>query len=252
MNTTHPARQSAVRRLAGSVEALIKAAFVNGIGRLPDASDAFEKVACWIRFSRWCVQQRAHAGSYNAFPQYSYLDRYMLYERVIQEERLDEEGINFLEFGVYRGESIAWWRGRIAHSDARFVGFDTFTGLPEEWYRGACSGTFSADGKLPLNDDHRCEFQVGMFQQTLPRFLDGFMRRGRIVLHLDADLYSSTLFVLASMAGLLRPGDLLFFDEFSTPRHEFQAFHDFAKIMYLRYQLVGAVNNFAQVCLSVN
>jgi len=81
-----------------------------------------------------------------------------------------------------------------------------------------------------------------MFQDTLPRFLRDFARNKRLVLHLDADLYSSTLFVLTSVASLLRPGDLLPFDEFAAPAHEFRAFDDFVKAFGLCYEVVGAVN----------
>jgi hypothetical protein len=46
----------------------------------------------------------------------------------------------------------------------------------------------------------------GWFQNTLPGFLNAFTPRPRLVVHSDSDLYSSTLFTLASLNMLLVPG----------------------------------------------
>jgi O-methyltransferase len=228
-----------------------KAAFVNGVGRAPRLGAWFEKLSCWIEFSRWCVEKGAVAGKYGTDSGLSQSPRYGLYESVIKREELDANAFDYLEFGVYRGDSIAWWRTRIVHPNAQFIGFDTFTGLPEQWYEGAPSGAFSTAGEPPVMDDARVCFHVGLFQETLPKFVQGFARNKKLVIHLDADLYSSTLFVLVSVASLLRPGDLLFFDEFATPTHEFRAFNDFVKAYGLQYEVIGAVNNFNQLCLKV-
>ncbi|MFY9743488.1 MAG: glycosyltransferase [Candidatus Sulfotelmatobacter sp.] len=174
-----------------------------------------------------------------------------MYESIVKQENLDTEGIDYLEFGVYRGDSIKWWSERIATSGARFIGFDTFTGLPEQWHEGAPPGTFSTQGNPPITHDSRVNFEVGMFQETLPEFIRRFKRNKKLVLHLDADLYSSTLFVLTSIASMLTPGDLLFFDEFATPRHEFRAFSDCVKAFGIKCDVVGAVNGFNQVCFKI-
>jgi O-methyltransferase len=41
-------------------------------------------------------------------------------------------------------------------------------------------------------------------------------------------MFTSTLFVLTTPAPFLKPGDLIFFDEFSCPLDEFRAFEEFA------------------------
>jgi hypothetical protein len=71
------------------------------------------------------------------------------------------------------------------------------------------------------------------------------------VVHMDADLYSSTLFALTSMAPFLREGDIILFDEFNIPNHEFDAWSDFVRSYYIQYEVVGAVNNFYQVAMRV-
>lgn len=106
----------------------------------------------------------------------------------------------FLEFGVCRGESIIWFSRRFSNPNSLFLGFDTFTGLPEDWEMGnQPSGTFSCKGQEPAVDDSRVSFVKGLFSDTLPKTIDRIKAaaEGRTVLvHFDADLFSSTLFVL--------------------------------------------------------
>jgi O-methyltransferase len=229
---------------------MAKTTFVNAVGRLP-YTGVVDKLACWLRFSHWCIQRGRHVGRYDEYHKGQYEDRYAFYETIIQRESLDLAPIDFLEFGVYQGASLIWWSSRISHPNARFIGFDSFMGLPERWSKYPPT-TFSTDGKIPEISDRRCHFEVGLFQHTLPSFLQSFSRQGRLIVHLDADLYSSTLFALSSLAPILRESDLLFFDEFASPTSEFRAFDDFARAYMLHYDLIGAVNNFNRVCLRIN
>jgi len=228
---------------------LAKASFVNTVGKLPSSS-VIDKLASWIRFSHWCMERGASVGRYDTNSAGRYDDRYRLYEQAIVREALERQPVDYLEFGVYEGASIAWWARRLFHPDTRFFGFDTFTGLPEKWAKYP-PNTFSTEGRIPDLPDTRVHFYQGFFQQTVPGFLRDFSRQTRLVVHLDADLYSSTLFALTALSTVLEPDDLLFFDEFAAPTSEFRAFDDFVSAYMVKYEVLGAVNNFNRVCVKL-
>lgn len=193
-------------------------------------------------FSRWV--RKAGKPAYNDFPsKWDYGKRFGLYEHVLQTESLTQAPILYLEFGVAQGESFKWFLERNTHPESRFHGFDTFTGLPEDWGPFK-KGYFNNNNKPPEIHDPRGSFHQGLFQQTLPGFLKQIERDRKIVLMLDADLYSSTLFVLTSLAPFLKKDDLIFFDEFAVPTHEFKAFLDFTSAYYRELRLIAAANNY--------
>ncbi|HEX2617509.1 MAG TPA: TylF/MycF/NovP-related O-methyltransferase [Flavobacteriales bacterium] len=148
--------------------------------------------------------------------------------------------VDYLEFGVFQGRSFRWWVEHNTHPDSRFYGFDTFTGLPEDW-GGFKAGDMSAG--IPDIRDPRVTFVKGLFQDTLPGFIAGWKGTGRKVIHLDADLYTSTLYVLCSLAPYLRAGDVLLYDEFAVPEHEYLAFRNFSDSFRVKYEVIGARNN---------
>ncbi len=173
---------------------------------------------------------------------WDYNKRYKLYEYLFNEKGLDS-GINYLEFGVSDGHSFLWWVKHNQHQASRFYGFDTFEGLPEDW-GGFKKGAMSTNSSIPSIDDNRAVFYKGLFQETLPVFLQMLDKNSRKVIMMDADLYTSTLYALTSLAPKLQKGDLILFDQFNVPRHEFLAFQDFITSYYLNFQLIGAANNY--------
>lgn len=162
--------------------------------------------------------------------------------------------ILYLEMGVAQGGTLRWWTDEITHPEARFVGFDTFQGLPED-YGAVRAGSFSNNGQLPDIRDPRCSFQVGLFQQTVPGFLKQAPLHRRLVIYLDADIYSSTLYVLTSFAPHLKPGDLLVLDDFASVRSPtcvFRALVDFCAAYGFRYTPLASSSAHAQVALRVD
>ena len=186
-------------------------------------------------------------------PLRNYGNRVKLHEHVVVSEGLANKPIHYLEFGVAGGTSFMWWIGANKHPASRFFGFDTFEGLPEDWHFFK-KGAFSFD--TPLLEDARGTFIKGLFQDTVYKFLDNYRANmdtpeATRVLHLDADLYSSTLFALTMLAPFLRNGDILLFDEFNIPNHEFAAWNDFVRSYYINYEVIGSVNNFYQTAIRV-
>ena len=97
---------------------------------------------------------------------------------------------------------------------------------------------------MPALLDGRGKYYKGLFQQTLPVFLKAFDNSRRKVIMMDADLWSATLYALSSLAPYLNKGDIIFFDEFVVPTHEFKAFQDFTQSYYINLELVAAANNY--------
>jgi hypothetical protein len=198
----------------------------------PRAQRMLMRAAYLGRFSEWIDEQELAPG---------FESRFALYAHLLASERLDAP-IHYLEFGVFHGTSIRWWSEQVKDPNARFVGFDTFVGLPEAW-AGLSQGALTTRGQLPQIDDPRVSFEAGLFQDTLPGFLDRQRLDGRLVVNLDPDLYSSTLYVLTMLAPQLRPGDLLIFDEMGSVREpvtEFRAFLDFASAYRVGYRALAA------------
>ena len=54
----------------------------------------------------------------------------------------------------------------------------------------------------------------------------------------------------ADKAGL-KSGDVIFFDEFNVPMHEYKAFTEWANSFYIDYEVIGTVNNFYQLALKI-
>jgi O-methyltransferase len=183
-------------------------------------------------------------------PLRKYSDRINLFNHISKNENLETGPIHYFEFGVASGLSFLWWLDKNKHQDSKFTGFDTFEGLPEDWHFFK-KGAFSHNA--PTIPDVRGKFVKGLFQDTLYQFLSEYQpdENVRRVLHMDADLYSSTLFSLTMMAPYLKKGDILFFDEFNIPNHEFAAWNDFVRSYYIKYEVVGAVNNFYQTCFKI-
>lgn len=203
-------------------------------------------VASWIRFAHW---RRIHPVEWPADGKQN--DRGWLYQSVIQKERLNSEPIDFWEFGVFRGESLFDWLHLISQQESRFCGFDTFTGLPERWRATEPEGAFNVYGRIPETNDPRCRFEVGLFQKTLLPVVSHHDFSRRLVVHLDADLYSSTLFVLTTLAPYFKSGDIVFFDNFICSTDEFRAFEDFVKAFRVKYEVLGAVEEYLRVCVKI-
>lgn len=201
------------------------------------------------RLSRWI--EKTPGSRFNDFynRKVIYADRFKLHEFVIDHE-IKDQTIDYLEFGVARGIAFKWWVEKNKNPETRFYGFDVFTGLPEDF--GIMKKYhFDTQGEAPKIDDKRVSFIKGLFQNSLFDFLNNYYSNRRMVIHMDADLYSSTLFVLTTIFPRLKKDDIIIFDEFSVPTYEFRAFSDFASAYNLNYELIGSKNNYLQIAIKL-
>lgn len=147
---------------------------------------------------------------------------YATLRQVIHEH--DPEGWA-VEFGVYSGYSLGIIANRMP-----VIGFDSFEGLPEDWREGFPKGTFAlwssnAPG-VQLLPPANAIIVAGWFEDTCPTFpfpsLD--------LVHIDCDLYSSTVTALDAITGAVDVGTLMVFDEFHSypgaEEHEAKAFSE--------------------------
>lgn len=118
-----------------------------------------------------------------------------------------------LEFGVFRGLTINAMAD--AFPASTFHGFDSFVGLPEDWRDNFTKGTFNrSEGAPSVRANVR--LHKGWFNESLPAFLsDTNASQPVAFLHMDADLYTSTIDVMSHLTQQcrLRKGTVIAFDE---------------------------------------
>jgi len=166
----------------------------------------------------------------------------------VHETLVQQEAIDYLEFGVFRGESIRYWTGLNKNKNSRFFGFDSFEGLPEDWRPEKPKGHFDVGGSTPWIDDERVKFIKGWFEDTIPPFARQFSVKNRLILHVDADLYGSAMLALVHLGPFMPKGTLIMFDEFYDREHEFKALMDFQKIYRRDFRIIAQVGSYAKIC----
>lgn len=128
---------------------------------------------------------------------------------------------------------------------SKLHGFDSFEGLPEKWIDTRPKGYYSLAGQVPQIDDTRVQFFKGWFEQTLPNYK--FPPHEVLVVVLDADLYSSTNFVLNALEDVIVSGTYIYFDEFNHRFDEMRAFDEFVRRTGMKFSVAGATRSLAKV-----
>lgn len=150
-------------------------------------------------------------------------------------DQVSKDGLH-LEFGVGRGKSMRWIASDV---DATVHGFDSFEGIQEHW-NGNPIGAFS-QRRMPKVPDN-VEFHVGYFDATLPDFLASH-EEAIAFLHVDCDLYSSTVTIFDALGDRLQPGAIVLFDEYYNfhrwQQHEFKAFQEFVQKSGVEYEYIA-------------
>lgn len=206
------------------------------------------ELTAWINRNNKLVQQ-------NDFytPKRNYSKRINGFDFIVDKYQLQNVPVTYFEFGVASGVSFEWWLEHLKHKDSVFWGFDTFEGLPEDWGLFFKKGAMAHSMKEIADDRHT--FFKGIFQDTLNKALNEnrahLEQQRRKIILLDADLFSSTIFVLSQLYPFLQKGDLIIFDEYNVPNHEFFAMKIFQESFYVKFKPVSALNNFYQTAFEV-
>lgn len=155
-----------------------------------------------------------------------------------------DKEVLYLEFGVWQGEATKLWSELLTNPATRLHGFDSFEGLPESWdHVGATGrpfsrGDLSTSGAVPQIADPRVKFFKGWFEDTLPRY--EYLPGQVLLVFLDADLYSSTAYVLKILRPHIIVGTILYFDEFWDPHNEQRAFSEFIDESGMKFEAIAA------------
>ncbi len=159
-----------------------------------------------------------------------------------------------LDLGVW----IGWSTRLISDTCGRTVhGFDTFSGLVEDWQVDdqmvIKSGTFSLteplaqrlmpDTGVTLDDDglpaalgRDVQFIKGMTYDTLAPFLAARPGAEIRLFHMDLDTYESCLHSLETCKDRFVEGSILVFDEYLVTNAEMQAFYEFQRKYNLQWR----------------
>ena len=145
----------------------------------------------------------------------------------------------FYEFGVWKASSFKY----LIKVFKKGYGFDTFTGLPEDWDLGSHiekKGAYTSDGNVPKIKGG--EFIVGKFEDTLPVFFSESHPIASVI-NFDADLYSSTICALNFSKSVMDKDTILIFDELiineSWEQDEFKALNEFCSNNHYSYEVIA-------------
>ncbi len=168
--------------------------------------------------------------------------------------QLDEQLLSrgwILEFGVATGRTLNQFAKWLPN---KFVyGFDGFEGLPEDWTSRMRKGFF-ARSRLPRVREN-CKLVVGWFDQTLPIFKNRIENNAIALLHVDCDLYSSTVTILNNLKDNIVPGTVIIFDEYINypgwELDEFKAWQEHVAKYNVKYEYIGRVSRHQKVAVRV-
>ena len=187
---------------------------------------------------------------------------YLLYEWVVNKQ-LDKNLLDtglVLEFGTATGRTLnqfAYWLPQ-----KTIYGFDGWQGLPEK-FNDLPEGHFAQ--KLP-DVLPNCQLVQGWFgvrpaldKSSIPDFTaQAFANKHKepiALLHLDADLYSSTKTVLDVFANQIVPGTVILFNEYwnhaTWKKHEFKAWQEHVVKHNVKYEYIGYASDHQEVAVKI-
>lgn len=160
---------------------------------------------------------------------------------------LHPEYKHVLEFGVFTGGTFRQLRNSLP-LEYELHGFDSFEGLPEDWEgTSEKKGDMSTNGNIP--DIPNVTYYKGWFTETLPQYKA--VAAPIALLHIDCDLYSSTVEVLYGLKEYILSGTVIVFDEWyynhndieENRQHEQKAFLEWVDEFNVKYELLDLIED---------
>lgn len=165
-----------------------------------------------------------------------------------------------LEFGTATGRTLnqfAYWL-----PNKTIYGFDSWQGLPEK-FNDLPAGHFAQELPKVLPN---CKLVQGWFGTRPPQDQSNIAENTALafatttqesiaLLHLDADLYSSTKTVLDVFAKQIVPGTVILFNEYwnhpTWKKHEYRAWQEHCKVYSIKYEYIGYASDHQEVAIRV-
>ena len=177
---------------------------------------------------------------------------YDFHDWIVRTQLAPELGAGLVaEFGVATGRTANHIARLLPHNIVH--GFDSFEGLPEDWTSRMPRGFFKRDD-VPLVRQN-VDLHVGWFDATLPEFKAQHGDTPLQLLHVDCDLYSSTVTILNTLRHNIVPGTVIIFDEYINypgwELDEFRAWQEHCAKYGVRYEYIGRVSRHQKVAIRV-
>jgi len=159
---------------------------------------------------------------------------------------------DWAEFGVCSGKSARKMLEMLP-SDRKLYLFDSFEGLPEDWEREddikRPKGFFKLEKEqIPKFNDERAILKIGWFKDTIPTFAEEHQEPLALI-HIDCDIYSSTICVLDNLNNIIVPGTIIIFDEIynylGSPKNEYRALKEFQYKHERQFEYCGRTDKYA-------
>lgn len=165
-----------------------------------------------------------------------------------------------IEFGTFGGRTLnqfAYWL-----PNKTIYGFDSWQGLPEK-FNDLPAGHFARPLPEVLPNCHLVQGwfgarppqdQSGIAEHTAATFAAAH-QEPIALLHLDADLYSSTKTVLDAFAKHIVPGTVILFNEYwnhpTWKKHEYKAWQEHVSKHNIKYEYIGYASDHQEVAVRV-
>ena len=147
------------------------------------------------------------------------------------------------EFGVDKGKSFKQLCDLFPLDTV--YGFDAFDGLPEggKWQGNTIhKGMFDNNGKPPIDMPDNGDISNGWFEDTLPNFAKEMKGQPARYLHIDCDVYSSTVTILNILGDSIVPGTIIVFDDYCNytgwRTGEWKAWQEFTQEQNISYEYI--------------